>query len=68
MARAGNPNWSKEQPVVPTVTAFEMKVKELNLTPDQYVISEELRVWAAVHKNTRYVPEVLLKAWGFGVD
>jgi len=61
----GNPNWGKDQSEVapPTVCAFELKVRELGLTPDQYLRSEELRAWAAVHKNTRYIPETLLKSW-----
>ena len=69
MPRAGNPNWGKpEQPATPTLTEFEMKVAELSLTPDQYFRSGELRAWAAAHKNTRYVPEPLLKAWGLAPD
>lgn len=60
---AGNPNWGKDTPVKPTICAFEIKANELGLTPDQYFRSEELRAWAAANKNTRYVPETLLKAW-----
>ena len=69
MARAGNPNWGKpEQPVVPTITEFEKKCIELNLQPDQYVRSEELRTWGAKNRNLRYIPEPLLQAWGFAVE
>jgi hypothetical protein len=57
-----------EQPGVPHITEFEKKIIELNLTPDMYIGSEALRVWAAAHKNTRYVPESLLKAWGMAPD
>jgi hypothetical protein len=66
----GNPNWGKDQSEValPTVCAFELKVAELGLTPDQYTRSMELRAWAFAHKNTRYIPETLLKAWGFIPD
>jgi hypothetical protein len=61
----GNPNWGKDQSEapLPTVCAFELKVRELGLSPDQYLRSEELRAWAAAHKNIRYIPETLLKAW-----
>lgn len=69
MARtAGNPNWGKEQSTVPVVTDFDLKVTQLHLAPDQYVGSAELRIWAAVHRHTRYVPESLLKAWGMFVE
>lgn len=64
----GNPNWGKPEQTEPTITEFEKKVMELNLHPDQYVGSEELRSWSAKHKNTRYVPEPLLQAWGLAVD
>lgn len=68
MPRKGNPNWGKAEQVEPTITEFEKKVIELNLHPDQYVGSEELRGWAAKMKNTRYIPEPLLQAWGFEID
>lgn len=65
----GNPNWGKtEQDETPTITEFEQKVIELGLSPDQYLGSQELREWTAAHKNTRYVPEPLLQAWGFDPD
>lgn len=69
MAKKGNPNWGKaEGQVVPTLTEFEKKVIELNLHPDQYVGSPELRGWAAKVMNNRYIPESLLEAWGFEID
>jgi len=64
----GNPNWGKPEEATPTITEFEKKVIELDLTPDQYVGSEELRKWAAKMRNIRYVPEPLLAAWGFEID
>ena len=65
MSKAGNPNWGKpDVSAVPVLTSFEMKVNELQLAPDEYLGSEELRKWSAAHKSTRYVPEPLLKAWG----
>ena len=68
--RAGNPNWGKPEMTAPvvTVTEFEKLVTALNLTPDQYVGSEELKTWAAKNKNLRYVPEPLLEAWGFEIE
>ena len=55
-------------PVVPTVTSFEAAVKELKLQPDQYVRSTRLREWARRNKNSKFIPESLLQAWGFETD
>jgi hypothetical protein len=69
--RRGNPNWGKPEPigpVVPTVTSFEQVVKEYKLTPDQYVRSTRLREWARRNKNSKYIPEALLEAWGFEIE
>jgi hypothetical protein len=69
--RRGNPNWGKPEPigpVVPTVTSFELVVKEYKLTPDQYVRSTRLREWARRNKNSKYIPEALLEAWGFEIE
>jgi hypothetical protein len=51
-------------PVVPTVTSFEEAVKQLRLRPDQYVHSASLREWARRNRNSKFVPEFLLQAWG----
>jgi hypothetical protein len=69
--RRGNPNWGKPEPigpVVPTVTSFEQIVKEYKLTPDQYTRSTRLREWARRNKNSKYIPEALLEAWGFEIE
>ena len=69
--RRGNPDWGKPQalgPVVVVPTSFEQAVEELSLSPDQYVDSARLREWARSNKNSKYVPEALLRAWGFDVD
>src|ERR1700745_1030566 len=69
--RRGNPNWGKPEPigpVVPTVTSFEQVVKEFKLPPDQYVRSTRLREWARRNKNSKYIPEALLEAWGFEIE
>jgi hypothetical protein len=67
----GNPNWGKPDqsgPVVPLPSSFEQIVEEFNLTPDQYVASARLREWARLNRNSKYIPEALLKEWGFEVD
>ena len=69
--RRGNPNWGKPEPigpVVPTVTSFEQAVKEFKLQPDQYVRSIRLREWARRNKNSKFIPESLLQAWGFEIE
>jgi hypothetical protein len=69
--RRGNPNWGKPEPigpVVPTVTSFEQVVKEFKLTPDQYIRSTRLREWARRNRNSKYIPESLLEAWGFEIE
>jgi hypothetical protein len=49
-------------------TEFEMQVRHLNLTAEQYVVSAHLRSWCEENRNRRYVPEWLLDEWGFRVD
>jgi hypothetical protein len=69
--RRGNPNWGKpdrNSQVVPTVTEFEQVVCRFNLQPDQYVRSTRLREWANRNRNSKYIPEPLLEAWGFEVE
>jgi hypothetical protein len=69
--RRGNPNWGKPEPigpVVPVVTSFEQAVKEFKLLPDQYLRSTRLREWARKNKNSKYIPEPLLEAWGFEIE
>jgi len=54
-------------PVVPTVTSFEAAVIELKLQPDQYLHSTRLREWARRNKDSKFIPEPLLQAWGFAI-
>ena len=71
MGRRGNPNWGKPVafgPLAPVVSAFEEAVKELKLQPDQYVHSKRLREWAWQNRNSKFIPESLLEAWGFEMD
>ncbi len=51
--------------MVPTVLAFAEAVKALKLQPDQYLRSPRLREWAWRNKNSKFIPEALLQAWGF---
>ncbi len=69
--RRGNPNWGKPETmasVVPTVTEFQQVASDLNLQPDGYINSTRLREWASRNKNSKYIPEPLLEAWGIEVE
>jgi hypothetical protein len=69
--RRGNSNWGKTGPAGPVIvspTSFEQIVEKLRLKPDQYFKSAQLREWARTNRNSKYVPESLLKAWGLEVD
>lgn len=35
------------------------------LLPEQYVHSAALKDWVRANKHNKFVPECLLKAWGF---
>lgn len=66
--RRGNPSWDKSEPtgqVISTITEFEQVTRELNLQPDQYIRSTHLREWARHNKNSTFIPERLLREWGF---
>jgi hypothetical protein len=67
--RRGNRAWCSGivAPVQPSVSEFERIVERLGLKPDEYVGSNELRQWAERNKDTRYIPERLLKAWRFSL-
>jgi hypothetical protein len=49
-------------------TAFEMQVRKLQLTPEAYVFSEQLRSWCERNRNRYYIPEWLLNEWDLCVD
>ena len=53
-------------PVLPT--EFELRVKQLQLTPEMYASSRELRLWCQLNRNRCYVPEWLLGEWGITVS
>ncbi len=67
--KRGNPSWGRSGPFPPaTATAFEMQVRQLQLTPEAYVFSDRLRSWCERNRNRCYIPEWLLKAWDIPVD
>jgi hypothetical protein len=49
-------------------TEFEMKVRQLRLTPASYVRSSDLRRWCEQNRNRCYIPEWLLDAWDIRVN
>jgi hypothetical protein len=60
-----NPNWGKPNVLVPCLpTEFEQQVRKLELAPEEYQASLELRSWCRRNASSRYVPEDLLKLWG----
>jgi len=68
MGRKGNPKWCRLEPsgaAIPAVSSFAEVTTELKLQPDQYVHSQHLREWALRNKDSKFIPESLLKAWGF---
>jgi|SRR5271169_347814 len=65
----GNPNWGKAVPFPPALpTAFELRVRQLQLTVEEYTSSVELYNWCHQNKNRFYVPEWLLSEWHITVD
>jgi hypothetical protein len=67
--KRGNPNWMR--PMLPAsvlCTEFEMQARQLHLTPEQCVVSAELRNWCERNRNRFYIPEWLLDAWDIPVD
>ena len=50
--KRGNPNWGRPMRPAPVVaTEFEMQVRQLHLTADQYVVSAGLRSWCEENRN-----------------
>ena len=67
--KRGNPNWGRPMRPGPALaTAFEVEVKQLRLTAEQYVGSAGLRRWCEENRNRSYIPEWLLKAWNISVN
>jgi hypothetical protein len=53
---------------VERATEFEMQVRQLQLTPETYAFSDQLRGWCERNRNRFYIPESLLDAWDIHVD
>jgi hypothetical protein len=67
--KRGNPNWGRPIPAAPALaTEFELRVRQLQLTPEVYASSIEMRTWCKQNRNRCYVPEWLLAEWGTTVD
>jgi hypothetical protein len=45
-------------------TSFEEMVRRLKLSEKEYRNSIPLKEWAKKHKDSKYVPQDLLEAWG----
>ena len=61
----GNPNWGKSYGDIPNMpTSFEEMVRRLKLSEKEYRNSIPLKEWAKKHKDSKYVPQDLLEAWG----
>jgi len=67
--KRGNPNWGRPIPSAPALpTQFELRVMQLQLTPELYASSTRLRSWCEQNRNRYYVPEWLLAEWCIAVD
>jgi hypothetical protein len=67
--KRGNPNWGRPIPSGPAIaTEFDLRVSQLELTPEMYTTSVELRAWCERNRNRCYIPEWLLKEWDITVD
>jgi len=67
--KRGNPNWGRPIPPTPALaTEFELRVRQLQLTPEMYTSSAELRNWCERNRNRCYVPEWLLAEWCITVE
>ena len=55
-------------PAPALATEFELRVRRLQLTPEMYTSSVELRLWCQQNRNRIYIPEWLLKEWEITVD
>jgi hypothetical protein len=67
----GNRNFTQPEAMRPPVflpCSFEQVVKALNISPQEYEVSPELREWVRHNKDHKYVPTGLLEAFGFEVN
>lgn len=65
--RPANPSWGISDPFGTRFSKcdFECVTKNLGLSPEQYVSSDDLKDWVRRNKDSKYVPLDLLMAWGF---
>ena len=67
--KCGNPKRGRPtRPAPALATEFEIRVGELQLTPEMYAASIALRTWCKHNRNRYYVPEWLLEEWSITVD
>ena len=67
--KRGNSSWGRSGPFPPAAaTEFELQVRHLQLAPQAYVFSDQLRSWCERNRNRFYIPEWLLKAWNISVN
>jgi hypothetical protein len=60
-----NRHWGEGCADIPnTPSSFEEVARRLNLSEKQYRSSIPLKEWAQKHKDSKYVPQDLLEAWG----
>jgi hypothetical protein len=50
------------------VSTFEYVARRLNLSPEGYASSQELKEWVRKNKDYKYVPLYLLELWGLEVN
>jgi hypothetical protein len=70
MPRRGNRNFTRPEAIGPMVfsaCSFDEFVRRLNISPEQYKRSAQLREWVRQSKDHKYVPTDLLESFGFQV-
>jgi hypothetical protein len=61
----GHRNWGEGCGDVPNApSSFEEMVRQLKLSEKEYRGSTALKQWAQKYKDSKYVPQDLLEAWG----
>lgn len=66
MRSKGSSNFGKAGEDIPnTPSSFEEMARRLNLSEKEYRASTALKQWALKDKDSKYVPQDLLEAWGF---
>ena len=71
MRRSVNRNFTQPGAIRPSTSppsSFEQIVSALNISPEEYRSSPELKEWVRRNKDDRYVPTEVLKVFGFRVD